>query len=159
MDGADGRRTTLDKYPKRLMKLFMAAIASVPLLFYRGLKASARELIQIIHKSIHENGNRQRKQNRASNRVDCSFAEEKPFDDNIWSRSHRGEALKLRRSERRLSTWSSWVFKLRTSYCSFAFLDSQPLFHMVLHATRRPRHFVVGLIFSSDKKNGPKFPI
>lgn len=33
MDGADGKRTTLDKSPKRLMKLFMAAIASVPLYF------------------------------------------------------------------------------------------------------------------------------
>lgn len=75
MDGADGKRTTLDKSPKRLMKLFMGHNCFCSALFYRGLKASARELIQIIHKSIHENGNRQQKQNRASIRVDCSFAE------------------------------------------------------------------------------------
>lgn len=92
-------------------------------LFYRGLKAAARELIQIIHKSIHENGNRQWKQNRASNRVDCSLKrnrllitfEVEAIEEKPWS--------SLSRSTTRLSTSTGWVFELwnRTSYAHLHF--------------------------------------
>lgn len=139
-----------------------AAIASVPLYFIAAWKPRRANWFKLFIKAITkmEIGNENRTEHRFEltallprrNRLLITF-EVEAIEEKPWS-------LQIR-SATRLSTSPGWVFELRhrTSCCSFAFLDSQPPFQMVLHATRRPRHFVVGLIFSIDKKNGPKFPI